>query len=108
MEIDARRAASRLVAGSLVAIATYYAFWGGEYSAFDLGRLGIRQQEEASRLAQIRVEVDSLKSLAVALESDPATIERVARERFGMVRQGEVLYRFVELDTDSRDVALAK
>jgi cell division protein FtsB len=108
MEVDARRIASRLVAGSLVAIATYYAFWGGEYTAFDLGRLGIRQQEEASRLTRTRAEVDSLKSLAVALESDPAMIERVARERFGMVRQGEILYRFVELETDTREVALAK
>ena len=108
MEVDARRVASRAVAGSLVTIAAYYAFWGGEYSAFDLGRLGVRQQEEAGRLAITRAEVDSLRALAAALESDPATIERVARERFGMVREGEVLYRFVELETEAPEVALAE
>lgn len=110
MEVDARRVVSRVMAGSLVAVATYYGFWGGEYSAFDLGRLALRQQEEVSRLAVARAENDSLRALAAALESDPATIERVARERFGMVRDGEVLYRFVEVSSELQpaEVALAR
>jgi cell division protein FtsB len=28
------------------------------------------------------------------LQVDSATLERVARERFGMIRAGEILYRF--------------
>jgi cell division protein FtsB len=44
------------------------------------------------RLQQV---VDSLGRLAVALEKDPVMQERVARERFGMLRPGEFLYRLV-------------
>ena len=39
--------------------------------------------------------VDSLERAAVAIERDPRTQERVARERFGMLRKGEFLYRLV-------------
>jgi cell division protein FtsB len=81
--------------GTLVAVSLYYAVLGGEYSAFDLLRLGQMQEREQAALEVARVEVDSLRARATLLESDPATIERVARERFGMVRDGELLYRFV-------------
>jgi cell division protein FtsB len=91
-------AARRLTRGLLLGIAVYYVLWGGEYSAFDLRSLENRQQEETVRLVQVRSEVDSLQALAERLENDPATIERVARERFGMIRGGEVLYRFVEVE----------
>jgi cell division protein FtsB len=40
--------------------------------------------------------VDSLTAYKAAVESDPATQERIAREEFGMVKPGEVLYRFAE------------
>jgi hypothetical protein len=39
--------------------------------------------------------VDSLGKLAHAIERDPRMQERVARERFGMLRRGEFLYRLV-------------
>jgi hypothetical protein len=29
------------------------------------------------------------------VRSDPGTLERIAREQFGMIREGERLYRFV-------------
>jgi cell division protein FtsB len=83
----------------LLAIAVYYAVWGGEYSFFDLRRIAERQEAEAVRIDLARAQVDSLRELATRLESDPATIEAVARERFGMIRGGEVLYRFVQVDS---------
>jgi hypothetical protein len=46
--------------------------------------------------------VDSLERVATAIERDPRTQERVARERFGMIRQGERLYRLVPADTAGR------
>jgi cell division protein FtsB len=94
-----------VISALLIAVATYYAFWGGEYTAFDLGRISMRQKAEAARLAAIRTDVDSLRTVAEALESDPATIERVARERFGMIREGETLYRFVDLGEDAPEAA---
>jgi cell division protein FtsB len=94
------RAVRRLLACAVAALAGYYAVWGGEYSAFHLMRLGEESAAAQSRLAHVREEVDSLKALAERLESDDETVERIARERFGMVREGELLYRFVPVDPD--------
>ena len=75
--------------------AAYFALQGGEYSTLDL--LQLRKQEQAEGLAVDRLQhiVDSLEKLAVALEKDPRMQERVARERFGMIKKGEFLYRLV-------------
>jgi cell division protein FtsB len=51
------------------------------------------QQRE---LEALRLEVDSLRAWVDSLQSDSATLERLARERFGMVREGEILYRLAE------------
>jgi cell division protein FtsB len=88
-----------LLAGAALALALYYAVWGGEYSAFDLLRLKRDRREAAERLVRTRAEIDSLRRASAKLASDPATIERVARERFGMIRDGETLYRFVPMDS---------
>jgi cell division protein FtsB len=89
----------RLLAGGVLALAGYYALWGGEYSAFHLLRLKRERREADARLAQTRAQVDSLKTLAGKLERDDAEVERIARERFGMIRDGELLYRFVPVDS---------
>jgi len=88
-----------LVASAALALALYYAVWGGEYSVFTLLRLRHDRQAARDDVARLRHEVDSLRVQARSLEGDPATIERVARERFGMIREGETLYRFVPVDS---------
>jgi cell division protein FtsB len=93
--ILARRAFPAL----LIGVAVYYAVWGGEYSIFDVRTLTIRQHAAGIELAELRTEVDSLRAVEEKLEDDPATIEAVARERLGMIRSGELLYRFVEVDS---------
>ena len=102
--------ARRLVLGAVGCVAVYYALWGGEYSAFDLRRLRGERVEKAAELAETRAQVDSLRAYAALLERDEATLERVARERFGMIRDGETLYRFFEAApavVPSRKVAAA-
>ncbi|HEX7239021.1 MAG TPA: septum formation initiator family protein [Longimicrobiaceae bacterium] len=86
----------RLVFGAVSAVAVYYGLWGGEYSAFDLRRLRSERESRAAQLADSRAAVDSLKRHAALLASDDAMLERVARERFGMIREGETLLRFYE------------
>jgi cell division protein FtsB len=93
--------ARRLPVALLLAVAVYYAVWGGEYSAFDIGRLHNQREAAAAGLDASRVQVDSLAALAQRLDSDRATIEAVARERFGMIRDGELLYRFVPVPDDT-------
>jgi cell division protein FtsB len=98
MALNPGRIGGRITAALLVSVAGYYALWGGEYSAFDLYRLDRSQRAEAAFLAETRRQADSLAIVAERLENDPAAIEAVARERFGMIREGELLYRFVDAD----------
>ena len=70
-------------------------------------RLTEQQRVEQAALSVAEAEVDSLRTLVEALESDPATIEMVAREHFGMIREGETLYRFVEAPVDATPLDIA-
>ena len=46
--------------------------------------------------------MDSLARVERVLRTDSATQERVAREVYGMIREGEVLYQVVPRDTSER------
>lgn len=78
-----------------VIFALYFAFQGGEYGTLDLRELRKDVVEESTAVAQLHRVVDSLERLANAVEKDPEMQERVARERFGMLKPGEFLYRLV-------------
>ena len=78
-----------------VAFALYFALQGGEYGTLDLLQLRREEVEERANVARLQHLVDSLTKAAVAIERDPLTQERVARERFGMLKEGEFLYRLV-------------
>ena len=78
-----------------VIFALYFAFQGGEYGTLDLRELRHQAAQESTAVQQLQHVVDSLGRLAVAIEKDPAMQERVARERFGMLKPGEFLYRLV-------------
>jgi cell division protein FtsB len=80
----------------LVAGAAYYALFGGEYSLMEMRRLERERIAETNRLKETRNEVTVLRARADSLERDSATLERIARERYGMIRKGERLYRFVD------------
>ena len=71
------------------------AVWGGEYGTADWITMRRQLADERARVASLQVELDSLAKLAHDLEGNPAVQERVAREQFGMIRDGEVLYRVV-------------
>ncbi len=88
--------ATRVGLAAVAVAAISFAVQGGEYGTTDL-------LSQKGKLAQARVTVDSLQkrvdSLVAykrAVETDPATQERIAREEFGMVKPGEVLYRFAD------------
>jgi cell division protein FtsB len=73
--------------------------FGGEYSTPDWLTLVGELRTERSAVQDLHAELDSLGRLAHALETDSATQVRAARERFGMIRPGELLYRLVPADT---------
>jgi cell division protein FtsB len=75
--------------------ALYFALQGGEYGILDLRHLRRETVAESTAVVQLQRLVDSLEQVARAIERDPRMQERVARERFGMLRKGEFLYRLV-------------
>ena len=77
----------------------WFALQGGEYGTTDLFALRRQEADERGQVARLRAVVDSLQRAAQAIEHDPRTQERVARERFGMIRRGELLYRLVPADS---------
>ena len=71
------------------------ALFAGEYSTVDWLKLRHQLADERQKVRELRVEIDSLARVARALETDPAAQERAAREGFGLIRNGEILYRIV-------------
>jgi cell division protein FtsB len=77
-------------------LAAYYAVFGGEYSWFELRDTRAAVEQEEVDLAELHRQIDSLRAWADSMQIDSVTLERVARERFGMIRDGETLYRFAQ------------
>jgi len=90
----------RLVLGcAFLAGAAYFAVFGGEYSLLEVRRIAEEMERETDRLEAVRADVQVLGARADSLEADSATLERLARERWGLIRPGERLYRFEEADS---------
>ena len=94
--------ATRWAAVAALAFALYFAIQGGEYGTTHLLELRREVSREEDQLARLQVAVDSLERAARAIQQDPRTQERVAREAFGMIRKGEHLFRIVPGDTGRR------
>jgi cell division protein FtsB len=80
----------------LLAGAAYFAVFGGDYDVFDLRRIRAERAQEEARAADARAENERLTARRDSLATDSATIERIARERYGLIRDGERLYRFAD------------
>ena len=86
----------KLIVWSLLAFSLYIAVFGGEYSVLAVSRVKKEQGQLMQQLDDLKEENDSLKIYVQKLESDFVTIEKLARERYGMIRDGEILYRVTE------------
>jgi len=66
---------------------------GGEYATWDWWQLRRELRQETSTLDSLRLEIDSLQAEVDLLRKDPAEVERIARERYGMIRPGEIMFQ---------------
>jgi cell division protein FtsB len=66
---------------------------GGEYATWDWWQLRREVRAERAALDSLRAEIDSLEIALRLLQRDPVTLERVARERYGMLRPGEIMFQ---------------
>jgi cell division protein FtsB len=98
----------RLLVGALLLCgAAYFAVFGGDYDLFDLQHVRQQRAQEDRRVEDVRAEVERLRARRDSLLHDSATIERIARERYGLIRNGERLYRFAAPPEDSAGVVPA-
>ena len=96
---------ARLIGIAAVVVLAGLAFQAGEYGMLDWLKLRSQVAEERRAVRELEHQLDSLQRLAHALETDPAAQERAAREQFGMIRKGELLYRLVpKVDVGSEEL----
>lgn len=64
-----------------------------------IARVGLEMEKQTmqAEIEQVRKQHDSLRAVIEQLQSDTVLIEKLAREKYGMVRPGETVYR-VEQD----------
>lgn len=99
---EARRKHRGLWIGALALLAyLIWSFVGSDSGLFRIATL--KQQTEAlqRKKAELAVRVDALEQRRKAEARDPLLEERVARERFHLVKKDEILYRYKEADGDS-------
>ncbi len=58
-------------------------------------RLEMQKQEVQEKIRVAEEEQKKLKDQSKALEGDPKAVEKVAREKYGMVREKEKVYKVV-------------
>jgi cell division protein FtsB len=94
----------RWLALVVLALAALFAWQGGTYSSSDYTAVQVESRELRRVLDSLRIEVDSLRAFRDSLADDPRVVERIARERFGMIRPGEIV---VTILTEAPDSAVA-
>jgi len=65
---------------------------GGEYGTSDLWRQRTERQGLAAEVEMLRDSVTVMQATVKAAQTDTVQLERLAREQWGMVRPGEILY----------------
>ncbi|MDR2577949.1 MAG: septum formation initiator family protein [Chitinispirillales bacterium] len=84
------------IAASVIAVTAIVLMTVGDRGFLDMYRLHREEKSRIREVAAARAEIDSLKAEIERLRNDTAYIERVARERLGMARKGEMIFKFVE------------
>jgi cell division protein FtsL len=96
---DLKAAAKKLLKNKKLMIACSVVVLMGGYVVFGnhgiLQRMRLQQQkaELEVKIKQAEEETKSLQSQSKALDGDKKAIEKVAREKYGMVREGEKVYK---------------
>ena len=94
----------RFLGGTVAIGGLAFGYAGGEYSTDDWRTLKENVAAEQAAIARLVEEIDRMWQEVEALETDPTAQERAARERFGMLRPGELIYRIEHVpETAGRD-----
>ncbi len=83
----------RIVFPGVLGLALYVGFAGGEYSLLEARRATRELLDTSAELQIARQRNDSLRARIDSLLHHDEALERFARERYGLIRDGELLYR---------------
>lgn len=66
------------------------------YSLWTRYQLNQRQENLKAKTEQLEAETQQLKQKIDDLSKEPALLERIAREEYGMKKEGELIYKIKE------------
>ena len=85
-----------------------YIFVFGDYGAYRIWK----QKNEISRLQdridELLIKQEVLQKELELLKTDPEYLEKIAREDYGMVKKGEILYKVVPSSTEEHSQQAVK
>ena len=86
----------RLILMGMACMAVYLllSFFFGEMGIIHFSKMKMAREKSKQEIAQIEQENNNLLTEIVALKTDPFYIESLARERLGLIKDGEWTYEF--------------
>ena len=88
----------KIVAGVLVGLPILSYVFFGSHGIVQRVRLEAQQEELETKIKAAEEETLRLEAQSKALDSDKKAIDKVAREKYGMAREGETVYRVKKND----------
>ncbi|MFQ6112668.1 MAG: septum formation initiator family protein [bacterium] len=88
----------RLLVGAAGILLILYVFFGGEYNLFKLWNLKQKHNKLLTEVNRLELEQEELSKQIADLNNDLGYIEKIAREKYKMGRQGERIYLMKERD----------
>ncbi len=80
-------------------VGVFLVLWFGFFDTYSIStrvRLSMQKKELQARTESLNREIEALEAKIAKLEADPNVVERIAREKYGMRRKGETVYRIQE------------
>ncbi len=93
---SARRKKLLLAAGVLLSLYLAASFILGEMGVVKYYRMQAQYHAVTQEIAELKQDNAKLLIEVRALRSDPAYLERIARDKLGLARQGEIVYYYGE------------
>lgn len=94
------RMLKRLLITAIVGIAAYIILMG-DYSVFHVASHFFQKKEMLEEIATMEATRDDLIEQRERIEEDTLELERLAREKIGMVKEGERVFKAIVVDADS-------
>ncbi len=91
-----RRQWAKRVLIAAVVVGAAAVLFSGRQGPLTFYRTWIRTRQLRREIDRSNAVVDSLKEEIRRLQHDTAHIERIAREKYGMAKKNEKMYKFVE------------